>query len=61
MMQRRPIRRRFSTSARSGQTLDYVLMVTALLPLVALALPQTRRIIGLVFELTCDLIAMPFM
>lgn len=47
--------------ARAGQTLDYVLMATALLPLAAMALPQTRRIIGLVFELTCDLIAMPFM
>jgi hypothetical protein len=60
-MQRRLTRRCRATSARAGQTLDYVLMVTALLPLVAMALPQTRRIIGLVFELTCDLIAMPFM
>ena len=60
-MQRRLTKRRRAPVARSGQTLDYVLMVTALLPLVAMALPQTRRIIGLVFELTCDLIAMPFM
>jgi len=36
-------------------------MATALLPLIAMALPQTRRIIGLVFELSVDLIAMPFM
>jgi hypothetical protein len=60
-MQRRLTKRRRTLLARSGQTLDYVLMVTALLPLVAMALPQTRRIISLVFELTCDLIAMPFM
>jgi hypothetical protein len=60
-MQRRLTKRRRPSPARSGQTLDYVLMVTALLPLVAMALPQTRRIIGLVFELSCDLIAMPFM
>ncbi len=46
---------------RSGQTLDYVLMMTALLPLAALALPQTRRILALVYELTCDLVASPFM
>ncbi|QDT54697.1 hypothetical protein Pan44_27320 [Caulifigura coniformis] len=60
-MQRRLVKRRRSLPARAGQTLDYVLMATALLPLVAMALPQTRRILGLVFELTCDLIAMPFL
>jgi len=60
-MQRRIVNRRRSLPARAGQTLDYVLMATALLPLVAMALPQTRRILGLVFELTCDLIAMPLM
>ncbi len=60
-MQRGLLNRRPRLPARAGQTLDYVLMVTALLPLAALALPQTRRLISLVFELTCDLIAMPFM
>jgi hypothetical protein len=60
-MQRRLTKRGCESSARSGQTLDYVLMATALLPLVAMALPQTRRIISLVFEHTCELVAMPFM
>ena len=60
-MQRCTVKRRISLPPRAGQTLDYVLVATAILPLVAMALPQTRRIIGLVFELTCDLIASPFM
>jgi hypothetical protein len=46
---------------RGATTLDYVLVMTAILPLVALALPQSRRIVSLVFELTCVLIASPFM
>jgi len=60
-MQRKLVEGRRPSPARAGQTLDVVLMVTALLPLAAMALPQTRRIIGLVFELSCDLIAMPFL
>jgi hypothetical protein len=36
-------------------------MMTALLPLVAMALPQSRRIVALVYELTCVLVASPFM
>jgi len=35
--------------------------MTAILPFVALALPQGRRIVALVYELTCILIASPFM
>ncbi len=60
-MQRCPVIRHRPRQPRAGQTLDYVLVATAILPLVALALPQTRRILGLVFELTCDLVASPFM
>jgi len=47
---------------RAGATtLDYVLVATAILPFVALALPQSRRIVSLVYELTCVLIASPFL
>ena len=60
-MQRCSANNRRPPHNRAGSTLDYVLVVTAILPFVALALPQTRRIIGLVFELTCDLVASPFM
>lgn len=42
-------------------TLDYVLMMTALLPLVAMAWTPSRRIVALVYELTCVLVASPFM
>lgn len=41
--------------------MDYVLVATAILPFVALALPQSRRIVSLVYELTCVLIASPFL
>jgi hypothetical protein len=48
-------------SSRTGATtLDYVLMMTAILPFVALAMPQSRRIAALVYELTCVLVASPF-
>lgn len=60
-MQRCSVICRRLRSARAGSTLDYVLVITAILPFVALALPQTRRIMGLVFELTCDLVASPFL
>jgi hypothetical protein len=63
----RRLRRELGSSASrrpdrlGATTLDYVLMMTALLPLVAMALPQSRRIVALVYELTCVLVASPFM
>jgi hypothetical protein len=42
-------------------TLDYVLIMTALLPVVAMASTPSRRIVALVYELTCVLVASPFM
>jgi hypothetical protein len=58
------VRRRYQrcgSRRRGATTLDYVLLMTAILPFVALALPQGRRIVALVYELTCILIASPFM
>lgn len=50
------------TSRREGATtLDYVLVMTALLPFVALSMPQARKIVSLVYELTCVLVASPFL
>jgi hypothetical protein len=60
-MQRRLGRNTGCAKSRSGQTLDVVLMMTAILPFVALSLRPTRQIIALVYELTCDLVASPFM
>ena len=47
---------------RSGQsTLDYVLLLGVILPLVAFLLKIGPRIIRLAYEMTCVLIAWPFM
>jgi hypothetical protein len=46
---------------RRGSTLDYVLVFTAIVPFVALTIPPSRKIVALVYELTCVLIASPIM
>jgi hypothetical protein len=42
-------------------TLDYVLSLGIVLPLLAVILPQGRRAMQLVFEMTTTLVAWPFM
>jgi hypothetical protein len=47
---------------RSGAaTLDYVLILGAMLPLAGLALYQSGRVIRAVYQFTCALISWPFM
>ncbi|QDU37280.1 hypothetical protein Mal4_15900 [Maioricimonas rarisocia] len=46
---------------RGAAVLDYVLALGVVLPLLAIVLPMSRRIMQLVFEMTCTLIAWPFM
>jgi hypothetical protein len=41
--------------------MEYVLAIGIVLPLVVLVLPLTRRILQLVYEMTCTLIAWPFL
>ncbi|MFG0335486.1 MAG: hypothetical protein ACF8TS_19170 [Maioricimonas sp. JB049] len=53
---RRPVARRGGAAV-----LDYVLALGVVLPLLAIVLPISRRIMQLVFEMTCTLIAWPFM
>lgn len=51
-----------TASGRTGAAvLDYVLALGVVLPLLAIVLPMSRRIMQLVFEMTCTLIAWPFM
>jgi hypothetical protein len=40
---------------------DYVLGLGVVLPLLVVVLPAGRRIMQLVFEFTCTLVAWPFM
>ncbi len=47
---------------RSGQTtVDYVLLLGVLLPMIVFLLRVGPRIIRLAYEMTCALIAWPFM
>ena len=58
---RRPIRPH-SDDRRSGfSTLDYVLALGIVLPMLAVILPQGRRAMQLVYEMTTTLVAWPFL
>jgi hypothetical protein len=49
-------------AGRGGfSSLDYVLALGIVLPLLAIILPAGRRAMQLVFEMTCTLVAWPFM
>jgi hypothetical protein len=52
----------FAKLRRNGAaTLDYILVIGVVLPLAAICLPLGKRIIQLVYEMVCVLIAWPFM
>ena len=58
--------RKLSTVARRHHraglaTLDYFLVLAVVLPLVAFVIDKGIRIIRLVYEMTCVLVAWPFM
>ena len=47
---------------RAGaSTLDYILVLGVILPLVAFAIPTGKRIIQLSYEMVCTLVAWPMM
>jgi len=47
---------------RAGaSTLDYILVLGVILPLVAFAMPAGKRIIQLTYEMVCTLVAWPMM
>ena len=46
---------------RGAGTLEFVLALGVVLPLVAMAYPATRRMLQLVYEMTCTLISWPFL
>lgn len=70
----RPLRTAFgdrSKAARSGRavrrgrkgaaSLDYVLILAVLLPLVALSIALSKLVMGLAYEVLCVLVSWPFM
>lgn len=46
---------------RGAATLDYVLVLAAVLPLGAFCISSGRRIIRLAYEMVCVLVSWPFM
>jgi len=53
---------RRASHKRSGvSTLDYILVLGVIFPMVAVLVPMGKRMIQLVYEMTCVLIAWPFM
>ncbi len=58
---RRSCRRQQLIQRRGVATLDYVLLLGIVLPLLAIVIPQGRRMMQLVFEMTCTLVSWPFM
>lgn len=54
--------RRLSRAQRVGAaTLDYLLLLCVIFPLVAFVVPTGKKIIQLAYEMACMLIAWPFM
>jgi hypothetical protein len=49
-------------AVRSGvATIDYVLILAVIMPLVLMAIIASRQILGLAFEFLCVLVSWPFM
>jgi hypothetical protein len=48
--------------SRAGvSTLDYILVLGVILPLIAFVMPAGKRIIQLTYEMVCTLVAWPMM
>lgn len=52
---------RVPSSRLGAATLDYVLLLGVIFPLVAFIVPTGKKIIQLAYEMACTLIAWPFM
>ncbi len=50
-----------SSRRRGASAVDYVLGLGVVLPLLVVVIPAGRRIMQLVFEFTCTVVAWPFM
>jgi len=57
----RHARRSGRNPRRGAATVDYVLGLGVVLPLLLIVLPAGRRAMQLIFELACGLVAWPFL
>jgi hypothetical protein len=55
------LRKSFTALRAGAATLDYVLVLAVVLPLIALVLRVAPRIMNLVYEMTSVLVSWPFM
>ncbi|REJ87245.1 MAG: hypothetical protein DWQ34_21080 [Planctomycetota bacterium] len=46
---------------RGAAVVDYMLAIGVVLPLMLIAIPAARRMMQLIFELSCTMVAWPFM
>jgi hypothetical protein len=56
-----PAERRSPAQRLGAATLDYVLILAVILPLVLISIFLSRQILGLAYEFLCVLVAWPFM
>ena len=49
------------TNRCGAAVVDYMLVIGVVLPLLFIAIPASRRMMQLIFELSCTLVAWPFM
>jgi len=52
---------RIAHGRAGASTLDYILVLGVILPLLAFAIPTGKRIIQLTYEMVCTLVAWPMM
>ncbi len=57
----RPVRRRVAARRGAVSSLDYVLVLGVILPMVAFILTIAPQMIGSAFEMVCVLISWPFL
>jgi hypothetical protein len=54
-------KRRKSTRRSGAASVDYVLILAFIIPLVGISIAMSRQILGLVYEVLCVLVSWPFM
>ncbi len=57
----RPRKPRKSPRRSGAASVDYVLILAFIIPLVGISIAMSRQIMGLVYEVLCVLVSWPFM
>lgn len=57
----RIVRRGVAVCRRGAASLDYVLILAVILPLVAMSIALSKQVMGLAYEVLCVVVSWPFM